>query len=140
MKRRMEKRLTAAVLALLLAVMPAFVWPAEKTYAAKEDGQHYLYFGKQLGAEAKQFYDAMYQMYEDGTFQTGVESLDLVAGGYVTQEQLAAYADGSQELLLSLGAARDAFYADYPEVFYVDFSSLSLRVTISSKDLRARRM
>ncbi len=132
MKRRMEKRLAAAVLALLLAVMPAFVWPAEKTYAAKEDGQHYLYFGKQLSAEAKQFYDAMYQMYEDGTLQTGVESLDLVAGGYVTQEQLAAYADGSQELLLSLGAARDAFYADYPEVFYVDFSKLSLRVTTTA--------
>ena len=26
------------------------------------------------------------------------------------------------------GAARDAFYADYPEIFYVDFSSIAISV------------
>ena len=131
MKRRMRKQMTAIMLAVLFALLPVLAQAEGSVYAAKEDG-HYLYYGKQLPAEAKQFYDAMYKMYTDGVFKTGTDDMDLVAGGYVTQEQLAGYADGSQELLLSMGAARDAFYADYPEVFYVDFSKLSLRVTMTA--------
>ncbi len=91
-------------------------------------GAGQYYYG-QLPDEAKGFYDAMYNMYTQGIFKTGTGDYDLVANGHVTQEQLSGYASGNMTLLSYMGAARDAFYADYPEIFYVDFSYLSLRVT-----------
>ena len=87
------------------------------------------YFGKQLETPAqKAFYKAMEEMNEKGVFKRG-EDYDLVANGYVTQAQLAEYANGSTVLVDDMGAARDAFYTDYAEIFYVDFGYLSLRVT-----------
>lgn len=90
------------------------------------------YYYNQLPDEAKNLYDAMYNMYAQGIFKTGTGDYDLVANGHVTQEQLDGYANGNMTLLSYMGAARDAFYADYPEIFYVDFSYLSLRVTQKS--------
>lgn len=86
------------------------------------------YFYNQLPEEAKSFYEAMYNMYIQGILETGTGNYDLVKNGHVTQEQLDGYANGNMTLLTYMGAARDAFYADYPEIFYVDFSYLSLRV------------
>lgn len=90
------------------------------------------YFYRQLTQEAKAFYDAMYVMYTEGIFKTGTESYDLVTNEVVTQEQLMAYANGDNQLISHMGAARDAFYADYPDIFYVDFSFLSIRVTMDA--------
>lgn len=94
---------------------------------AAQEAQRY-YYG-QLPEEAKSFYDAMYNMYAQGIFKTGTGDYDLVGNGHLTQEQLEGYAGGNMALLTFMGAARDAFYADYPEIFYVDFSYLTLRVT-----------
>lgn len=96
--------------------------------SAEEEGIGRYYF-KQLPDEARGLYLAMYNMYEQGIFKTGTGEYDLVANGHVTQEQLDGYACGNMTLLSYMGAARDAFYADYPEIFYVDFSLLTLRVT-----------
>lgn len=102
--------------------------------SASETTDDYRYFYYQLTPQAKKMYDAMYRMYKDGTFQKG-QDYDLVEKGYVTQEQLSA---GSYDLLLNdMGAARDAFQYDYPDVFYVDFSALSLRVTEDSSGIHA---
>ncbi len=90
------------------------------------------YFFNQLTDEAKEFYYAMEKMLEDGSLKTGTANYDLVANNRVSQEQLSSYANGSQDLLISMGAARDAFVADHPDIFYVDFDYLTLRVT--SKD------
>ena len=98
--------------------------------AAKQYSKRYYY--AQLPDEAKSFYDAMYQMYVQGILKTGTGDYDLVSNGHLTQEQLESYANGNMTLLNDMGAARDAFYADYPEIFYVDFSYLSLRVTRNS--------
>lgn len=87
------------------------------------------YYYGQLPEEAKGFYDAMYNMYKNDIFKTGTQDYDLMANGHITQEQLDGYANGNMTLLSYMGAARDAFYADYPDIFYVDFSYLSLRVT-----------
>ncbi len=87
------------------------------------------YFYDQLDSNAKKMYDAMYNMYVQGVFKTGSQDYDLGANGDITQSQMEQYANGDNQLLLSMGQARDAFYADHPEVFYVDFSSLSLTVT-----------
>ncbi len=91
--------------------------------------QDYRYFYGQLTEEAKRLYDAMYEMYASGMLKSGTEDYDLAAHGCVSQAQMEAYAQGDNGLLMTLGAARDAFCADYADVFYVDFSYLSIRVT-----------
>ncbi len=125
-KRRVALLLVAAMLFASAWTPQAFLG-AEKAEAASSSVQHYFY--DQLDREAKLFYDAMYEMYRQGILETGNGSYDLVAAGAVTQRQLEDYANGDSSLLNTLGAARDAFYADYPEIFYVDFSYLSIRVT-----------
>lgn len=85
---------------------------------------------KQLNDTAKKVYDGIYEMYEQGMLKTGTESLDLAKDDkYVTQEQLENYMKGNTELKDAMNAARYAFYADYPEVFYVEFQKIKLRVT-----------
>ena len=101
------------------------------------------YFYNQLNDKEKAFYRAMEYMNESGMFKTGTANLDLTdektlaltgeKTAYVSQTDLAAYANGSPDLLDWMGAARDAFYFDYPDIFYVDFSALSLRVTLDKK-------
>lgn len=131
------KRAVSFLLVMLL-VLPlgvCSVW--ESAYAGsqavnvQEEGIGRYYF-EQLPDEARGLYEAMYNMYEQGIFKTGTGEYDLVANGHVTQEQLDGYACGNMTLLAYMGAARDAFYADYPEIFYVDFSLLTLRVTQKS--------
>lgn len=131
------KKVTALCLALLL-VVTGLAFPFEQEYTAfAEDtvtaaGKADRFFYDQLNPEAKVFYDAMRQMYEDGTLKTGRDSLELTGeSGFLSQSQVAAYMAGQSDLLAVFGAARDAFYMDYPEIFYVDFSLLSIRVTQS---------
>lgn len=125
-----RKRLLAAALAILLALPIGLAGGGGSVRA--ENRNHERYYYGQLNADAKGIYDAMSQMYEKGIFKTGKESYDLVANGHLTSEQLAAYGGNQEALLKVFGAARDAFYADYPEIFYVDFSNLS--ITVSEKN------
>ena len=100
------------------------------------DIPHFFY--NQLGNEQKAFYEAMEEMYKSGKFARG-EDFDLTDGTreYVSQQQLKAYANGDQTILKVLGGARDAFYTDYDDIFYVDFGYLSLRVTQSGSRYHA---
>ncbi len=133
------KRTASLLMAMLLTLLTGICGFSDTTYAAgresiaiaasaREEGLGGYYY-KQLPDEAKDLYLAMYNMYEQGILKTGTGDYDLVANGHVTQEQLDGYANGNMTLLSYMGAARDAFYADYPEIFYVDFSLLTLRVT-----------
>lgn len=138
----MRLRKTVSILVAMALVLPLGLCSFEGTaYAAntenvasvpaaeQESGRYYY---NQLPDEAKSLYDAMYNMYTKGILKTGTGDYDLVANGHVTQEQLDGYANGNMTLLTYMGAARDAFYADYPEIFFVDFSYLSMRVTQKS--------
>lgn len=90
---------------------------------------------QQLNEVSKKVYDGIYEMYVQGVLKTGTESFDLAKDDkYVTQEQLENYMKGNQELKQAMNAARYAFYADYPEVFYVNFQILTLRVTKDSEN------
>lgn len=120
-----RKRLLAAALAVLLALPLSLTGVGSSVKAENKNNERYYY--NQLNADAKGIYDAMYKMYEKGIFKTGEQGYDLVANGHITSEQLAAY--NEKTILSVFGAARDAFYADYPDIFYVDFSSLSISVT-----------
>ena len=94
--------------------------------AAPQEVAHYYY--NQLGSEQKEFYKAMEAMHSQGFFIKG-EDYDLVANNHVTQAQLENFANGDSTILKVMAAARDAFYTDYNDIFYVDFGALSLRVT-----------
>jgi hypothetical protein len=87
------------------------------------------YFYDQLKSDAKQIYDAMDQMYTTGIFKTGTGDYDLGNNGYASQKQIQAYTEGDSRLLYAMGEARDAFRTDHPEIFYVDFDYLTLRVS-----------
>ena len=104
--------------------------------AAVETGAE-RYFYSQLKGESKVIYDAMQKMLDDGIFKNDGD-LELTGGAapYITQTEAEGYLAGNNEpvkLLKDFGAARDAFYADHADVFYVDFSALSIRAT-TSKD------
>ena len=89
------------------------------------------YFYKQLDTElSRAFYNAMEQMLEKGVFKTGKDDFDLVENDLLTSEKAEEY--GVTEMLSQYGAARDAFCADHADIFYVDFSYLTLRVTTDS--------
>ena len=98
---------------------------------ANADVSHYFYNqlvedGKpQETALRQNFYKAMEKMHKDGIFKDSGD-LDLTTNGFITQTQLETFSE--TDLLSAMGAARDAFYTDYNDIFYVDFGYLSLRV------------
>ncbi len=90
---------------------------------------------QQLNEVAKKVYDGIFDMYNQGILETGVETFDLAKDNkYVTQEQLQKYMKGNTELKKAMNAAKYAFYVDHPEVFYVNFTNLTLRVTKDSEN------
>ncbi len=99
--------------------------------AAEANNVSRTYFYNQLTDESKKFYDVMKSMYESGKFMNGNESYDM-SDGIISQDQIKGYMEGHSDLLNVFSAARDAFYVDYPGIFYVDFSNLSVRVTKDS--------
>ncbi len=117
------------MLALLLVLPYGMAGAGGSVYAANTNASRYYY--SQLKGDAKIIYDAMYEMYVQGIFKTGTQEYDLVEKGHMTSEQAARYETDKDELLRQYGAARDAFYADYPDIFYVDFSNLSVSMSKS---------
>lgn len=113
--------LAAAVSAFSLPCVTAFAQPAAAESA------YFLWFKDQLNETAGKFYTAMENMQTTGVFAQGDALYDVT--DLVGQSALAGYAQGNTQLLYDMGAARDAFAADHPELFYVDFSQLTLRVT-----------
>ena len=65
-------------------------------------------------------------MNEDGIFKTGDGSLDLIKKGFMSKSYANEFAYGDTRTLSAFAAARDAFYLDHPEIFYVDFDKLTL--------------
>lgn len=86
-----------------------------------------FYYGN-LSTEEKSIYDAIKKMYTGGILKTGAE-YELIANGGVTQDQVSRYVSGKNTLLSQIEKAKKAFSLDYPEVFYVDFSKLTIRIT-----------
>ena len=122
-----RKRILAAALAAVLAAPLGLAGFGSSVKA--ENRNHERYYYDQLDADAKGIYDAMYEMYEKEIFKTGTQEYDLVANGHITSDQLAVYEGNQTAIVKMFGAARDAFCSDYPDIFYVDFSSLSINVS-----------
>ena len=82
---------------------------------------------EQLEPDAKKIYEGIYNMYVQGILETGTQDYDLVANGQFSEDQIKEYE--ISKLVSAMNAARYAFYADYPEVFYVNFQCLTVRTT-----------
>lgn len=95
------------------------------------------WFGSQLGKQAKVFYNALVEMRRNGSLRSGTGSIDLIrgtfAGDKLAVSDVRAHLDGSRSLTEAFQAGRDAFMNDYPDVFYVDFSKLTLRAAQSGR-------
>lgn len=102
-----------------------YVYAADNVSSNNESKFHY----NQLTDEAKKIYNALHTMYVNGILKTGNQDYDLVANGYLTEEEAKNYEKGASALNKAMYAARYAFYADYPEIFYVSFQKLSIRTT-----------
>lgn len=111
------KKLVAGLLAavMLLSLTGNFALAAG-TSDAQTGGYHY----DQLDELGKVIYDGI----ETIDLTTGTAELDLVGNGLD-----GSALPGSAALNAAMNAARYAYYADHPEVFYVDFPKLTLRIT-----------
>ena len=127
LKKLITGMLLMTILIAQISIIPFnnFVY-AQDVQTQNSEKFHY----QQLDSVAKKIYDGIYDMYTQGILKTGVQTFDLTEDDkYVTQEQLENYMKGNTELKTAMNAAKYAFYVDHPEVFYVNFSNLTLRVT-----------
>lgn len=137
-----HKKLIVFLLIFTIAVAE-FSWVSfnQGTYAADttiKETEATNYYGKQLekDPDAKMFYDVMVEMFTSGMFARG-EDYDLTSTkdgkqAKIEQAKLQAYATGSEHLLRMMAGARDAFQYDYPDAFWIDFSAITFRVTLSN--------
>ncbi len=117
-----------AVLTALLASGAIFSNTAFVNAEAEQD-----YYYSQLTNDAKRFYGAIDEMNENGLLKQGNARYDLISSGVLTEAQLNSYSQSSS-VMAAFGAARDAYYLDHPEIFYVDFSYLSVSVGMKDGD------
>lgn len=133
----MVKKAMAALTALALTAgfAPSAAFASAQSSQIPYESAHYTWFKDQLTPTAQKFYAAFEQMYANGDLAKGNCLYDVT--DLIGQDALEGYALGNTQLLYEMGAARDAFDADYPELFYIDFSEFTLRVTTDNKKYRA---
>ncbi|MCI8384457.1 MAG: hypothetical protein HFJ33_06340, partial [Clostridia bacterium] len=128
---KVKKLITGMLLIVIFMTQISIIPFNNFVYAEDAENQNSRKFHyQQLNDVAKKIYDGICDMYQQGILETGTTTFDLAKDDkYVTQEQLENYMKGNSELKQAMNAARYAFYVDYPEVFYVNFPNLTLRVT-----------
>ncbi len=133
---KLKKLITIILLIILLVAQFSFlqfnnyVYAVDNNETTEQNSNETKYHYAQLTEEGKKIYNGIYDMYIQGILKTGTQDYDIAKDNkYFTQEQLESYSKGNVKITDDMNAARYAFYADYPEVFYVNFQCLSLRVT-----------
>ncbi len=107
-----------------------FAGQLNDTYHREHNKDSYRYNPK-VGSIAKVFYDALDEMYKSGELKTGKAVRTLTDNNMISQEDAESYTNGNPTLLYAMSAGRDAFYADHPEIFYVNFDNISFVITLS---------
>ena len=137
MKTRVKFRSVLTLLLALCAVISAIIAIAgllapSKTVLADEleDNAHGYYYSQLKNSKlAERLYDALWDMNEKEYFEECTGEYDLTS--VLTQRELGDYViNKSPAIPVALGAARDAFYLDHPELFYLDVHKM--RLTFSS--------
>lgn len=129
-----KQRLIAGIMLIVMILLQfGFVQYVEATEGnTSEDINSSKFHYKQLSDNAKKIYNVMYTMYINNQLKTGTQNYDLVENGIFTEDQIKNYMSGDSTIKTAMNAARYAFYADYPEIFYVNFSKLTIRTTIDA--------
>jgi len=96
---------------------------ADTDYAYK-----YFYNHIKIDTIAERFYKAFEKLAADGELKKGKLQYDLLANKVATLDEVKAYVNGADNnrLAKSYGMARDAFYMDHPDLFYVELFSTSI--------------
>ncbi len=129
---KLTSRLTVFVLAIALAVsavFACFVFAEHNAAFADEEqrniGRTYYYDELKNSDIAQKFYNLMGEIAEDGKFNDGIYEHDL--SDMLTQAELKdCIGNSSSRIPVALAAARDAFFMDHPDLFYIDVYKLSL--------------
>ncbi len=143
------KKIISAILAIAI-LMAQFSWlsfimpTVVNAQEVKTTNIADKYFYNQLDADAKAFYNIMDKMFfgcnyaelkkelqkQDSDFGVNsVEITETINASESLKAKLQSYTKGNQDLLNTMGAARDAYMADHAGLFYIDSSNVSLRVT-----------
>ncbi len=132
MFKSLKRKLLSGVLALTFA-FSVLALPVNNLFnstakAENENAETEIsnYYYNELSDQAKKFYVAIDSMNNDGLLKSGNGSYDLIASNVVTSNDVLDYGNGNGELLVEFGAAKDAYYLDHPEIFYVNFDLLTL--------------
>ncbi len=151
-----KKLISAMIIFTLMVAQFSFlsILAPKVTFAAgpeaKSENVADKYFYDQLDDDSKVFYDIFDEMFfgcdynklktelskPETTF--GVDSKDVT--DKLTTEglknKLQAYTKGNQDLLNTMGAARDAYFADHAGLFFVDPDYITLRVLSQGGSLK----
>ena len=126
--------LTLAAGASLLAVDKAEVAYAEDN-AVPSSVYYYDNLTDAEGKEytlAKKFYEALDKLNVEGDFKDGVVDYSLSENNLATSDMIEAWVTrGNLDIPKAFSAARDAYYMDHPELFYIDI----YKVTISAASI-----
>lgn len=115
------------IFALIISTIVFIFVPNRTAYSSDAVINNHGYYYSQITPEAKRLYDAIGAMDANNMLKQGNAKYDLIENGVLLPSQLENYSVDSQ-VMTAFGAARDAYYLDHPEVFYVDFSRLSISV------------
>ena len=126
MKKSLSALLALTMVLSLLSVPASAVGQAPSAQSGNV-AEHWFY--GQLTTQAKAIYNALWDMYDKDMMKDGQTSYDLTKDNIVSQSAIKAYLNGDRTLFNDFAAAKDAFDLEHPEVWYVDSSYLSFRVT-----------
>ena len=120
--------LLTIALAICAVAMQLCFAVVKTAFADGNAAGHGYYYGELAKSPlAEKFYDVMLEMANENKFAEGKYEYDLVASGTLSDEELSEYLDASSpKIPVAFGAARDAFYMDHPDLFYVDVYKLYL--------------
>lgn len=114
------KKLIAGLLSAVIFFSLTSNFTSVEAASVSADNGASSYHYDQLNDLAQTIYDGIGKM----NLQTGTDEYDLVGHG-LDRNNL----PGNTELNKAMNAARYAYYADHPEIFYVNFPKLTLRTT-----------
>ncbi len=100
----------------------------DTTYASSTSKTTYY---SQLDGTSKDIYDAIKEMATSGDLK---QNKDKEITSLFTFSNFKDYQNGSKSVLESFAKARDAYYLDHPEIFYVNFDNLSIGIYQKGSD------
>ena len=153
----MNFKKTISIIIIISLILAQFsflsILTPKVTYAAEPKSTNIAekYFYEQLDDDSKVFYEIFDEMFfgcnydklkaelsrQDTKF--GVDSRDITEKINKTEglrNKLQTYTKGSQDLLNTMGAAKDAYFADHAGLFFVDPDYITLRVLSQAGQLK----